>query len=175
MQDTLAQLLKDGHQLQQYEPESDEAPTPEDSVAATDSVLLPLCHLLTLGGDTVTLDDAKGPLVLLDFWYRACLPCAKSAPEISKLHEDFAHKGLSVYAINPQDKNIAALRQYTQAKNIKYDIYLSSEDRCPLLNEVNGYPTFILYRAADKKILYRQIGYNEEMYATMKAIIAGNL
>lgn len=41
------------------------------------------------GKDTITLNDYRGKLILLDFWNTACIPCIKAFPKLSDLQLEF--------------------------------------------------------------------------------------
>jgi len=43
--------------------------------------------------------DALGKVVLLDFWRISCLPCRESMPDMNKLHQKYASRGLEVVGI----------------------------------------------------------------------------
>ena len=42
------------------------------------------------GKETVTLDEYRGKLILLDFWNSACVPCIKAFPKLSDLQREFS-------------------------------------------------------------------------------------
>jgi len=61
-----------------------------------------------LNGDSVSLSDFEGKLVLLDFWASWCKPCRLANPKMVKLYEEFNDKGLEIISISldgsPQQK-----------------------------------------------------------------------
>lgn len=50
----------------------------------------PALTLKTVTGETVSLADFAGKVVLVDFWATWCPPCVKALPEMQKLHETYA-------------------------------------------------------------------------------------
>lgn len=61
----------------------------------------PAFDLATPEGDRVSLGEApREGAVLLEFWATSCPICVQAMPELEKLHEQYAEKGLSYYAIN---------------------------------------------------------------------------
>lgn len=60
----------------------------------------PPFRLVTFDGDTITLDDLRGQIVLLNFWGSWCLPCRAEAPELQALHETYYERGLRVIGVN---------------------------------------------------------------------------
>jgi len=53
-----------------------------------------------LNGDSISLSDFKGQLILLDFWASWCKPCRLANPKLVKLYEEFNDKGLEIISIS---------------------------------------------------------------------------
>ncbi len=49
----------------------------------------------------------QGFIVMLDFFYAACLPCQQSSPEIENINQDYAGKNLTIWSISDRDDNEA--------------------------------------------------------------------
>jgi thiol-disulfide isomerase/thioredoxin len=56
-------------------------------------------HDLQFLGDAPTL---SGQVLYIDFWATHCAPCVAALPEINKLHDKFAAKGLVVIAVSDE-------------------------------------------------------------------------
>ncbi len=61
-----------------------------------------------LDGNTVVLSGIlEDRLMVLDFWATWCVPCLQAFPEVQKLHEEFAPRGVEFVAVslreNPDD------------------------------------------------------------------------
>ena len=63
-------------------------------------------ELVDATGTKVRLVDLRGKVVLLDFWASWCEPCLKELPELEKLHQRLASKGVvavgALHMIGPQ-------------------------------------------------------------------------
>ncbi|HET7275398.1 MAG TPA: TlpA disulfide reductase family protein [Longimicrobiaceae bacterium] len=54
----------------------------------------------TLDGDTVSLDDLRGEVVLLNIWATWCAPCRDEMPSMQRLHERLGPEGLRIVAVS---------------------------------------------------------------------------
>ncbi len=45
-----------------------------------------------IDGNTLSSEDLKGSIVLLDFWGSWCGPCRKESPDLVQLNKDYANK-----------------------------------------------------------------------------------
>jgi cytochrome c biogenesis protein CcmG/thiol:disulfide interchange protein DsbE len=68
---------------------------PAGTVMAAPDFTLP-----TLKGDTLTLSDFGGRVVVLNFWATWCGPCVKEMPTLERLADRLADRGLSVLAVS---------------------------------------------------------------------------
>jgi cytochrome c biogenesis protein CcmG/thiol:disulfide interchange protein DsbE len=59
--------------------------------------------LSDLKGNTVRLSQARGKVVLLNFWYSACPPCRRETPDLITLHRLYAKSGLEILGVNLDD------------------------------------------------------------------------
>lgn len=60
------------------------------------------------GGETIDLDDWRGDVVVVNFWYAACPPCRAEAADLVAIHDDYAGSA-HVLGINPRDDAGTAL------------------------------------------------------------------
>jgi peroxiredoxin len=70
--------------------------------------------LRSLGGETVTLSDFRGHIVVLDFWASWCGPCRTSMPNLHALWEGYRDRGVILIGIS-LDRSETDARAYLQA------------------------------------------------------------
>jgi len=56
--------------------------------------------LTALAGNKVSLSSLRGKVVLIDFWAQWCEPCKRELPQLDKLAQEYARKGVVVLAVN---------------------------------------------------------------------------
>jgi len=106
---------------------------------------------------TITLNDYRGKVVLVDFWASWCTPCIRSFPWMNKMLADYGDKGLEVIAINMDQEKILAdkfLQRYPNKLTIAFDPEGKVAEQYNLL----GLPTSYLVDR-NGKIVYRHLGF----------------
>ena len=86
--------------------------------------------LKDLSGNSVSLHQYRGKVVLLDFWATWCLPCRHSIPELVELQDKYRDKGLVVIGISvddPLQANNNYLSAYMEKYKINYTILRADE------------------------------------------------
>jgi cytochrome c biogenesis protein CcmG/thiol:disulfide interchange protein DsbE len=64
-------------------------------------------------GQTVSLPDFKGKLLVLNFWASWCQPCVQETPSLSRFAQQFADKGVVVLGVSV-DKDQRAYNAFVQ-------------------------------------------------------------
>lgn len=60
-------------------------------------------------GDTVTSDQYRGQVLVVNFWYAACGPCRIEAPHLQTVYDEFTGNGAEFLGINTYDQAPTAL------------------------------------------------------------------
>ena len=60
-------------------------------------------------GDTVSSDDYRGDVLVVNFWFAACPPCRVEAPDLEQIAQQFAADGVSFLGVNIYDQAPTAL------------------------------------------------------------------
>jgi peroxiredoxin len=87
--------------------------------------LAPDFSLLDISGQTVSLEQYRGSVVLLDFWATWCGPCRMTIPLLSKLHEQYKDKGLVILGVSVDDPQMIKdkdLLYYKKMSQINYPL-----------------------------------------------------
>jgi len=98
------------------------------AIPATIGNIAPNFSGLTPEGKTLTLNDVKSKVTIIDFWASWCKPCRRENPNVVKLYEKYHDKGLEIIGVsldNNGQKNrwVKAIEQdgltWPQISNLK--------------------------------------------------------
>ena len=126
-------------------------------------------------GTEVNSADWAGDVVILNFWYAACAPCRKEAPDLVELHNTFEPDGARFYGVNIRDEKATA-EAFERNFNIPYPSFMD-KDGSVLLAMTNYVPpqavptTLVLDRQG--RVAARILGLAEK--GTLKALISDAL
>ena len=132
-----------GATMKDYVPDNEVEPLSKGKKA-------PKWTLPTLKGDTISLSDFRGRVVLVDFFYRKCAPCNAAMPVLQRLHEKYKDQGLVVIGIDPIDDPVKDnMADFLAKRGIDYTVVFSSRN-LPQEYHVTGYPTLFFINAKGK-------------------------
>ena len=101
---------------------ADEKPAASGGLVGSEA---PALTVEPVGGDgPKTLADARGQVVVVDFWATFCEPCRKSFPKYQELVDKFAGKVvvIGVSVDDPEDKSAEDLSAYAEELNVSFPL-----------------------------------------------------
>jgi thiol-disulfide isomerase/thioredoxin len=99
----------------------------------------PSLALKDAAGNTLTLQDEKGKVVLLDFWATWCGPCRTETSWLIELSNKYKDRGLIVLGVS-MDDNWSVVKAYASKASISYPILLGNESLTPAFGRLDALP-----------------------------------
>jgi len=137
---------------------------------------------VTLEGDSLSIQGARGQVVLLNVWATWCRPCVREMPAIQRLYEALSPQGLTVLAVSVDNAALAlgdpaqAVRGFVDEFKLTFPILLDPDNRIQSVYQVTAMPTtYVIGR--DGVIRQRFLGPREwdqpEFEAEIRALLNG--
>jgi len=119
---------------------------------------LPDFQVTTLNGGTLTTQDLKGKIVVLNFWFIACKPCVMEIPELNELSKKYIDRKDIIFIAPALDKEEAVI-PFLEQKTFSYQIVPGAAKLIKETFGIREYPTHIVANKAGK-IIYSVSGYS---------------
>ena len=116
----------------------------------------------TTDGSTVSAEDYRGSVLVVNFWYASCPPCRAEAPDLAELATVYADQGVRFLGVNVYD-NASGAQSFEKTFDIPYPSALDADTgelRLAFAGDLppSGIPTtFIVDR--DGRVAARLLGY----------------
>lgn len=135
--------------------------------------IAPDWRLVSTGGDTLSLSDFKGDLVLMDFFFVSCPACIEILPDLKKLHEKYKKLGLHIIGLDMIDSR-KTIENFRIRHHIEYTILLSNQNINDAYNVYADPTTYLVGR--DGKVLFSHVGgYDHATLERLDSIIRQQL
>ena len=82
---------------------------------------------VTETGETVSSDDYRGEVLVVNFWYAACGPCIVEAPLLEEMWQEYQDQGVSFLGVNTYDQSATAL-SFARDNNVTYPSVIDVND-----------------------------------------------
>ena len=131
----------------------------------------PPFELKTIDDKTVTLQQFKGRVVLIDYWATWCGPCRDELPHTQKLADDaaLAERGLSVLAID-KEETADKVRPFLEKHKYTFTVPMDTDHKFGDAYFMHGLPvTVVIGREGIVKAVF--IGYGPSTAPKIDAAI----
>ncbi|MEW6102946.1 MAG: TlpA disulfide reductase family protein [bacterium] len=116
--------------------------------------------LPTIDGETLTLSELSGKVIILDFWATWCPPCRMEIPDFIQLYSQYKDKGLLIIGLS-LDESPDNVRQFKEKMGINYPIVMGNQKVTEDFGGIRGIPTtFIIDREGN--IETKIVGYRSK-------------
>ena len=93
-----------------------------------DRRMAPEFNLTDSAGHRVRLSDARGEVVLLNFWATWCAPCEQEIPWFVEFQQANAERGFAVLGVAMDKSGWAVIKPYAASKKVNYPIVLGNDE-----------------------------------------------
>ena len=123
----------------------------------------PELELRGIKGDTVSLEQLKGKVVLLYVWFTGCPPCMKETPDLVSLYHELSARGFDIVGANADrflglSYDDQMRLRYIRERKIEFPIVHWTRESDKAYGGISIYPTLFLI---DRKglVSHHWIGY----------------
>jgi peroxiredoxin len=106
--------------------------------------------LTELRGETWTLKEQRGKVVVVNFWATWCPPCRKEMPDLETLYQRFKDQGLVILAIS--DEDAGKVGPFIAEQKVTYPILLDPGRKVNELFQIEGIPKTFVYDRSGKLV-----------------------
>jgi len=115
--------------------------------------------LKDLAGKPVSLEEAKGKVVLLNFWATWCGPCRAEIPDLVDLQKRYADK-LEIIALATEEDDADEVKRFVLHSGINYRVAMASDDVVHAYGGIAALPTSFMIDAQGR-VVQKHIGLND--------------
>jgi cytochrome c biogenesis protein CcmG/thiol:disulfide interchange protein DsbE len=119
----------------------------------------PAFQLNDLDGKPLSLSEAKGKIVLLNFWATWCGPCRAEIPDLVDLQKRYADK-LEIIALATDEEDADAVRHFILQSGINYRVAMVSDEVRRDYGGIAALPTAFVIDPQGR-IVQKHVGLND--------------
>lgn len=124
----------------------------------------------TVSGNSFTLSEHSGKVVLLNFWATWCGPCVGEMPAFEKLYEEYGEE-VAILAVNSMEDTIS-VAQFVADNGYTFPIAFDAEGAVSMKYPTDGIPyTLVIGRDGTVKNIYLGARDAETQYKEYKSAI----
>ena len=110
-----------------------------------------------LDGSTISLEELKGKVVLVNLWATWCPPCVLEMPGFQRVWEDYRDQGFVVLGLSRDQASPTRVRAFLKDKGITYPVAMEAGSGLEGFGMIQTLPASFLL-GKDGKVRYRVTG-----------------
>lgn len=134
-------------------------------------VKAPAWRLPAPDGRTLSSDDFRGKVVVLDFWATWCPPCVREIPANNALESHYGAQGLEVIGVSVDESGAGTVRRFLHTHTVDYPVVLGSWEMASAFGVADQIPTTVVIDR-DGMIRARIVGYDAQDKERLDRMVA---
>ena len=123
--------------------------------AGASASMAPSFALPSRSGDTVSLAQLKGKVVMLNFWASWCGPCRQEMPLLEQMHKRYSALGFTLVGVNV-DANSKDAEDWLSKTPVSFPVLFDRESKVSKMYDVSAMPsTVFIDRQGNVRYLHR--------------------
>jgi len=137
--------------------------------ALTEKPAAPASTFTTLEGKSITLNDLRGKIVLVNFWATSCPGCVKEMPALIQTYNQYKDRGFEIVAVAMSYDPPNYVANFAKTRQLPFPVALDvNGEHAHAFGDVQLTPTsFIIGK--DGKIIEEKLG--DLDFAKLKAML----
>ena len=111
---------------------------------ASASAQAPALRVTTLDGDSLSLEQLRGKVVLVNFWATWCPPCRIEMPGFQRVYEKKRDAGFAIVGLSTDATGSAAVRAFLAERGVTYPVAMANGQAVRDFGGVNLLPSSFL-------------------------------
>lgn len=125
--------------------QGDDGAVPAGFVTREQPQAAPPAEFRTAAGKSLSLDDFRGRVVLLNLWATSCVPCQSDMPSLDRLQAMYQGDGLAVLTVSIDKAGGTTVRRLFQKSGIRnLTPYLDDDGATRMAFTIRKMPTTVL-------------------------------
>ena len=125
------------------------------SVVSASAPRAPSFSLPSRSGDTVSLEQLKGQVVMINFWASWCGPCRQEMPLLDQMYKRYSPLGFTLLGVNVE-ANSKDAEKLLASVPVSFPVLFDAENKVSKLYDVNAMPsTVFIDRKGNVRYLHR--------------------
>ncbi len=132
--------------------------------------------LRDIDGQSVSLSELKGKVVVMSFWATWCGPCKEEMPHLQKMYSELQEKGLTVLSIATDDaRSSSRVKPFIKKNGYAFPVLLDRDST--VIGTYNPPKTLPYTVVVDQKgdVVKRHSGYNPGDEDDLRQVVEGLL
>ena len=124
-------------------------------------------------GNTVSLEDLRGQVVMINFWASWCGPCRQEMPLLEQIHQRYEPLGFTLLGVNVEENSGDAV-SWLKDRPVSFPILFDPDNGVSKLYDVVAMPsTVIVDRQGNVRFLHHgyQAGYEDQYQNQIRELV----
>jgi peroxiredoxin len=124
-------------------------------------------------GNTVSLQDLRGQVVMINFWASWCGPCREEMPLLEQIHQRYESLGFTLLGVNVEE-NSGDAKAWLRDRPVSFPILFDPGNRVSKLYDVVAMPSTVLVdRQGNVRFLHHgyQAGYEDQYQDQVRLLV----